>query len=213
MSRPRIPRLHVVTDDAVLSREDFEAEARAVLVAGGAGLALHLRGAAVTGRKLHRLATELSREAAGTGALLLVNDRVDVVLTTRAHGAHLAGRSLPVEAARALLGPERLLGRSTHARDEALAAAGEGADYLFVGTIFPTPSHPGVAGRGPEAVGEVAEAVRVPVLGIGGITPERVVEVTTRGAHGVAVIRGVWGDARPAEAVARYLAAMETEER
>jgi thiamine-phosphate diphosphorylase len=192
----------VITDDAVLARPQFGSAARAVLAAGGAGVALHLRGPTTPGRFLWRLAVDLAPEAAA-GGWLLVNDRVDVAATSGAHGVQLGRRSLPVADARALLGPEARIGASVH--DAAEAADAGAADWLVVGTLFPSASHPGRPAAGVELIARVAAASRCPLVGIGGVTPERVADVRAAGAAGVAVLSGVWGHADPASAVARYL--------
>jgi thiamine-phosphate diphosphorylase len=92
---------------------------------------------------------------------------------------------------------------------EAAAAAGEGADYVFLGTIFSTPSHPGDAGMGLEGLAAVTTRVKaladaVPVIAIGGIDPARAGDVLDAGAHGIAVVRGVWDSRDAAEAVRSY---------
>lgn len=203
-----IPSLHAVTDDAVLGRSDFLEQARAVLAAGRGAVALHVRGPRAGGRRIFELARALTESADRVGAYLYVNDRVDVALTTCAHGLHLGRRSLPVEEARRLGGPELVIGVSTHEVDEAHEAERAGADYVFVGTVFPSASHPETAPAGTKLVTACAARIRIPVIAIGGITPERVPEVIEAGARGVAAIRGVWGAASAAGAVEAYLNAL-----
>lgn len=201
-----LPRIHVVTDDAVLARDGWQDVATRVLDAGGADVALHLRGARTGPRALLSLATRLSPHARRTGSALLVNDRIDVALVAEVDGVHLGGRSLPPEKARALLGPGAWIGVSRHDAREAADAAREGADYVFLGTIFETVSHPGAPGLGISGLEEaVKSAGRLPILGIGGIGPGRVAEVVGAGAHGVAAIRGIWDARDPVAAVRRYL--------
>src|SRR5207248_8446577 len=110
-----------------------------------------LREKDLSARGLWALATRL-RELTEGRALFLVNDRLDVALATGADGVHLAGHSLPVPAARAALGQRRLIGCSVHDAAEAEAAARGGADYLLVGTLYPSRSHPGREGAGPQLV-------------------------------------------------------------
>jgi thiamine-phosphate pyrophosphorylase len=199
-----LPRLHLITDDQVLARGDVVTVASRMLEAGGAGVALHVRGPLTPAARLHEIA--LVPCAQSCGASLLVNDRVDVVLTTGAHGVHLGRLSLPVVEARRILGAEAWVGVSTHRPEEAAQAAREGADFAFVGTVYQTPTHPGLPGRGPEAVWEaVAAAPSLPILAIGGVTLDRVGAMLDAGAYGVAVIRGVWLERDPGEAVKRYL--------
>lgn len=212
LDRSPVPRLHVVTDDRVLSDREFEARARALLEAGGPRLGLHLRGHGTTGRRLHHLATALLPAARKCGALLLVNDRVDVALVAGLDGVQLGERSLPPGEARALLPRSVLVGASVHDVEGATRISHEGADFLLVGTIFATPSHPGRPGAGPALVSGVARRVPTPVVAIGGVTPVRVREVRRAGALGVAVLSGVWGEDDPAGAARRYLEAFEDED-
>lgn len=206
-----MPRLHVVTDDRIVERGDLIRTARAVLEAGGPDLVLHLRGPGATGARLYEIACALVPvAAAAAGALLLVNDRVDVALVAGAHGAHLGRRSLGVAPARRILGEGARVGVSTHGPDEAARAAREGADFAFVGTVYPTPTHPGRPGGGAEVVRAAAGAAPgLPLLAIGGVGPERVGEMLEAGAHGVAVIRGVWEAGDPVDRVKGYLEALD----
>ena len=206
--RGRVPVLHVVTDDAVLARARFVDGARAAMEVGGPHLALHLRGHATPGGRIFTLASELRSWAQSYGSLLVVNDRVDVALAAGLHAVQLGERSLPVADARRLLGPEVAVGASIHDPMGAAAAARDGSAWLFVGTLYSTPSHPEHPGAGCEALVRVAEAVKVPLVGIGGITVGRVAEVRDHGAHGVAVIRGVWNAPDPVRAVRDYLVAL-----
>jgi len=208
-----LPRLHVVTDDTMLTRGGFEARASSVLEAGGAGMALHLRGPLTDGATLYRLAAGLLPQARVTGVLLFVNDRLDVALAAGVAGAHVGGRSLGVRVARSLLGRDAWLGASAHDATEALAARAEGADYAFLGTIFDTPTHPERKGMGLEGLAATAGRVGgFPLVAIGGIDPARVPDVLAAGAYGVAVVRGVWDARDPATAVRRYLEAIEATE-
>ena len=215
-----IPKLHIVTDDEILARPDFETLARGVCEVFearepadgdgvGGSVALHIRGAHTSGRRLTRLARILCVRSAASGVLLLVNDRLDVALAVGAAGVHLGQRSLPPAEARHLLGGSRLLGVSVHSVREAVEAAESGADYLFLGRLFETPSHPEAAAKGPEFMSLVASRVDLPLVGIGGVTPERAAGVAASGGHGVAVIRGIWDAPSPQDAVQAYLDAVE----
>lgn len=205
-----IPRLHIITDDEVLARESFLALARDVLSAGGRRVALHLRGPGSEGGFLYRLARDLLMPARDSGALLFVNDRLDVALALDLPGVHLGQRSLPCDVARGLLGQNGLLGVSVHGEREA-KEVGEVADYLLVGTLFATPSHPGGVPGGVRRIREVRGVTRLPLLGIGGITPDRIAEVVAAGAHGVAVRGGIWDSPDPGLAVGVFLRGIEDE--
>lgn len=199
-----MPRLHVVTDDRILARASFAADAREVLEAGGARVALHVRGPGTSGRALHRAAAGLIRPARRTGAWLVVNDRVDVALVLGIGRVHLGGRSMPASVARRLLGPDAHVGRSVHSAAEA-GGDDRRIDYLFAGAVFATPSHAGIAPGGVDVVRAVAAASPVPVVGIGGITAGRTARVLSAGACGVAAIRAVWDAPSPGDGVRRFL--------
>jgi thiamine-phosphate diphosphorylase len=202
-----LPRLHVVTDDAILDRADFLDHARALLRAHGPAIALHVRARHATARRLLTAAAALVETAASVGGTVLVNDRIDIALAAGAHGVHLRERSMPPADARGLVG-RRLLGRSIHDAGGVEAVA-RWTDFLFLGTIYPTASHSGSPALGPRAIAELAAATELPVLAIGGLDVGRVAEVLGAGAHGVAVIGGVWGGADPVERAGAYLQALE----
>lgn len=205
-----IPRLHVVTDDGILAREAFGDAARAALRAGGREVALHIRGPGTSGRRLHEAARDLRAEARETGSLLVVNDRVDVVLALGLPAAQLGGRSLPVVEARRLLPEGTRIGASVHGVAGARHAAADGADWLLVGTIWPTTTHPERDPAGPGLVEACVREAEAPALAIGGVTPERVGAAVAAGAHGAAVVSGVWSARDAGDAVRRYLDALET---
>jgi thiamine-phosphate diphosphorylase len=203
-----VPPLHLVTDDSVLAAPDLEARAGAALEAGGARACFHLRGPRTGGRELWERGRMLLPLARASGARLLVNDRVDVARVLGADGAHLPESGLPVAAARRLLSRGALIGRSVHGPTPP-GAGPDRPDYLLAGTVFPTPSHPGRGGAGPERIIEVRRAAPgIPVIAIGGIDPERVGEVMAAGAAGVAVVRAVWDAPEPGRAVERFLRAL-----
>jgi len=204
-----IPNLHIVTDDEILGRQDFVRLGIAVLEAGGEGVAIHLRGPRTPGGILYTLARELTPAAAGSGAMLLANDRVDVALALDLPGAHLGQRSIPPSSARQLLGSGRVLGLSVHGVAEAREAeAREGktgeVDFLIVGTIFPSPSHPGGTPGGVGRIQDIRAVTGLPLLAIGGITPGRIDPVLTAGATGVAVRGGIWDAPDPVAALEEY---------
>jgi thiamine-phosphate pyrophosphorylase len=129
--------------------------------------------------------------AAGTGARVVVNDRLDVALAAGAAGVHLRGDSFAAARVRTLAPADFLVGRSVHSEDEAaeIEAAG-GCDYLLFGAVFPTTSKPaGHQPAGLAALSRVCSRVRTPVLAIGGVTADRVPSLRAAGAAGVAGIR------------------------
>lgn len=199
-----LPRLHLVTSSAVLASADFAGAARRISEVYGPAVLIQLRGHETSGRQLYDIAASLMELAGGTGTTVLINDRVDIALSLEL-GAQIGARSIPVDRARALLG-DRLLGYSAHGADRARSAAEEGADFVVLGTIYPSASHPERPAAGIDLVRATAAATAAPVVAIGGITPARTAAVRTAGGHGVAVVSGVWGAPDPTTAVGRYLA-------
>jgi thiamine-phosphate pyrophosphorylase len=197
--RGELPRLHAITDERIARRPDLGIVADALAGSGGAMLAIHARGRDLTGREHYDLASRLSV----LPSLLFVNDRLDVALAVSAAGVQLGQASLPVAAARALE-PRWWIGKSVHDLAGAESARAEGADYLVVGPVYPSATHPD---RLPLGLGSLQQisALGLPVIAIGGITAERVGEVQSAGAYGVAAIRALWDDAEPAAAVRRIL--------
>lgn len=200
-----LPRLHVVTNDDVLAAGGFRDRAAALIKRYGSDLAMHLRGPSGPVRTLLAEAEALAETAAGAGTLLLVNDRPDVALAAGVPGLQLGHRSIPVQAARSLLGGDAVIGYSAHGASEAASAASNGADFVFIGTIWASASHPGQEGAGLGRVRETVTEADVPVLAIGGVTPDRARKALDAGAWGVAVVRGVWSADDPVEAAAGYL--------
>jgi thiamine-phosphate pyrophosphorylase len=205
-ARRPVPRLHVVTDDAVAAWPDFITAASAILQAGGRDLAFHLRAPAATGLTVHGLAAALLPIARACGALLLVNDRVDVAAAAGAHGAHLGRRSVAPVDARRIVGGDHLLGLSVGTPEGRGDAEAAPCDYLLAGSVFPTASHPGREPIGLRALARVA-AGPLPVIAIGGVTADRIASVLGAGAYGAAVIRAVWDADEPARAVGELLRA------
>jgi thiamine-phosphate pyrophosphorylase len=182
------PCLCLVTDRSLASSGDL---VRWVSLAVGGGVDLvQLREKDLPGSQFLKLATEL-RSAIGTHALLIVNGRADLAAEAGAQGVQLGEEAMTVGAARKLLPSGSLVGRSVHTVEAALSAVSEGADFLLVGTMYATDSHPGVPPDGPALMRAVAQDCRIPLIGIGGITRDNLSEVIAAGASGVAVIRSI----------------------
>ena len=199
-----VPSLVLVTDRNATEGRDLGDVVAAALDAGL--LAVQLRDRDLPGRPLLALAERLRLLTARAGALLLVNDRVDVAVAAGADGVHLGGASMPVEVARRLLPPGALVGVSTHAVPEVAAAT---ADFAFFGPVHATPSK--AAFRPPQGVARLREAVavaRIPVLAIGGITRPHIPDLRAAGAAGVAVIRAILSADDPGSATRALLEAL-----
>jgi len=194
-------RLYVLLG-RVSCRGSLREVARAVL-AGGAD-AVQLRDKHVGDAELLAQAAELRELTDQMGALLIVNDRPDVAALVGADGVHLGQQDLPIAEARTLLRPGAVVGRSTHSPAQARAAMNEGADYIGVGPMFATDTKNAGPPAGPALLREVAQAVPLPRVAIGGITIENVDQVIEAGARCVAVSSAVCAAADP-QAAARAL--------
>lgn len=186
----RIPRLYVVSDRHQTAARPLP-EVVAAAARGGAGM-IQLREKDLSARDLYTLGADLQDVLHPYGIPLLINDRLDVAQALDAAGVHLAGHSLPTALARRLLGPQKLLGVSTHSVAEAHTAMTEGADFIVFGPVFETPSKVAYgAPQGLQRLEEVIRQVTIPVLAIGGIDSSNLPQVLQTGAHGVAMIRAV----------------------
>jgi thiamine-phosphate pyrophosphorylase len=198
-------RLHVLTD-ARAGRDALAVSLRA-LAAGAPVIQLRVKGS--TDRELYDLGVRLVAACAGSGATCIVNDRVDLALAIGAHGTHLGADDLPVAVVRRIAGPGHLIGGTAREPGRAAALVAEGADYLGVGPAYETSTKDGLpAAIGPAGIGAVARAVAVPVIGIGGITVDRVPAVLAEGAYGVAVVGAVSDADDPAAATRALLASL-----
>lgn len=194
-----LPPLLVITDRRATGGRSLAEVIRAALE-GGARL-VQLREKDLEGGKLYELASELRDLTRQFGARLFVNDRIDVALASSADGVVLPADSFPTDVARRLLGPDRLIARSTHSPTEVERAAEEGCDFALFGPVHATPSKAAYGEpQGLEALRLAARAA-IPVYAIGGITPDNAREVIAAGATGVAVIRAVLAADDPARAV------------
>ena len=163
-------------------------------IEGGVGV-VQLREKDRTVRERYEMGREVRERCREAGVTFVVNDRVDLAKGLDADGVHLGDDDLPVPVARDLLGAEAVIGRSVSTVEAARDAADAGADYLGVGTVYRTQSKDDIPedehGVGPERVAAIADAVDVPLVGIGGITAENADEVARAGADGVAVITAI----------------------
>jgi thiamine-phosphate pyrophosphorylase len=175
----------------------------------GGARAVQLREKDLPPRELYPLALEMRQLTQAYGARLLINDRVDVALAVGADGVHLTTTSLAADIARQLLGPDRLIGVSTHSCAEAQAAAEGGADFLVFGPVFFTPSKAAYGQPvGLDALRAVRAVVNSPILAIGGIKAANLEQVIGAGADGIAVISAIISADDPASATRNLLAAL-----
>lgn len=206
MRRWPAPCLMLVTDCSRLRGRPLSAvTARAV--EGGVNV-VQLREHDLPTRELYDLAITLRAVLRGR-ALLLVNDRVDVALAAGADGVQLPERGLPAKAVREIAGEACILGRSVHSAEAAGDAEAGSADFVLAGTIYATASKPGQTPAGVELVRAAVQAVRVPVVAIGGVTAENAGELIEAGASGIAVIGAIMDADDPKQAAAELRSALD----
>jgi thiamine-phosphate pyrophosphorylase len=198
---------YLVTD-AALSAGRSTVDVVGAAIAGGVDV-VQLREKGTTARSRYDLGIELRELTREAGVALIVNDRVDLALAVDADGVHLGDDDLPVAVAREQLGDEAVVGRSVSTVGGAREAAAAGADYLGVGAVYGTTSKDTDSEIGLDRVRAVTDAVDLPVVGIGGVTPENAAAVVAAGADGVAVVSAITGADDPAAATRALNEAVE----
>ena len=198
--------LYVILDRGAAGGGNLPPLLDAVL-AGGCRV-IQLREKALPLDGLYPVARALRRRCREAGCLFIVNDRVDLALALEANGVHVGQDDLPAREARRLLRPGMILGVSTHDESQARRARDDGADYVAVGSMFPTGSKPGFRLVGPDLIRRVRPEIPVPLVAIGGITVGNVAEVIRAGADAVAVISAVCAAPDPAAAARGFLEAI-----
>lgn len=172
--------------------------------------AVQLREKDLSAVELYRLATDLRRLSSECNAKLIINDRLDIALAVDADGIHIGINSLPVSVARRILGKNKIIGYSAHAIDEALAAEAAGADFVTFGPVYQTPSKAEYGEPcGVKKLAEAASALKIPVIGLGGITVSRVSETLSANVGGIAVISAIMAADDPRAAAASLLNKIE----
>ena len=127
-------------------------------------------------------------------SLFIINDEIDLALATDSDGVHVGQEDYPLDLARNLMGPDKIIGVSTHSLQQAIAAELGGADYIGFGSIFPTRSKGTTQWVGLDDLKKISEAVSIPIFAIGGISPANVSSVLRSGASGIAVISSIWNE-------------------
>jgi thiamine-phosphate pyrophosphorylase len=194
-------RLYVITGD-----QGDEVETARIVEAAldGGATVIQLRKKSMPMPEQYRLALALRTLTSEHEALLIINDHPDLAIAADADGVHLGQDDLPTGVVRALPGFEgRLIGRSTHNLEQVRAAIDEGADYIAVGPVYPTPTKEGRPAVGTSLVSRVAEIADRPFVAVGGIDHENAPAVVEAGASAIAVVRAVYDAVDPAESARR----------
>ena len=202
-----LPGLYVIIDTQALKGRRHIEVAKQV-IQGGAKT-IQLRDKLGNKKELLPIAQQLKNLCADKGVLFIVNDYLDLALATDADGLHLGQNDLPIKVARRLLPIGKILGGSTTSVDQAIAAESEGADYIAVGSIYPTPSKETAKVIGLDGLRQIRQAVTLPLVAIGGITQDNAAEVMAAGADAVAVISAILQAESPEEAARQIAARLE----
>jgi thiamine-phosphate pyrophosphorylase len=168
---------------------------------------LQLRDKHASDEELLAAARSFRRCCDGTGALLIVNDRPDLSVAAGADGVHVGQDDIPVAVARRIVGPERIVGLSTHSHGQLTDA--QGVDYVAVGPVHATPTKPGRAAVGLDLVRKAAVHARVPFFAIGGIDASNAEAVLAAGARRIAVVRAIVDADDPPAAVRSLRAVLD----
>jgi len=204
-----ISGLYVIIDtQALKGRSHIEAAGQ--VISGGAKT-IQLRDKLHSKKELLPIAQRLKNLCAEHNVLFIVNDYLDIALATEADGLHLGQDDLPIKVARKLLPADKILGCSTTTVDQAIAAQSEGADYIAVGSMYPTPSKETAEVVGLDRLRQVRQAVTSPLVAIGGITKDNAAEVMAAGADAVAVISAVLQAEAPEEAARQIIDRLEAQ--
>ena len=182
--------LYIITDSHLMG-EDFEQKVKEVVLNGANVIQLREKNLSLV--PFLKRAIALRKIIPSRKALFIVNDRVDIAVASQADGVHLGQEDIPLKDARRILGEDKIIGISIHSLKEAIKAEKESADYVAIGSIFPT-STKADAGlpRGTEIISKIKETVSIPVVAIGGINEGNVEGVLRAGADGIAVISAIF---------------------
>ncbi len=200
----RLPGLYVIIDTQALIKGCSHIDVASQAIQGGAKT-IQLRDKLQSKKELLPIAQQLRNLCDEHDVLFIVNDYLDLALATDADGLHLGQNDLPVGVARKLLPIDKILGCSTTTVNQAITAESEGADYIAVGSIYPTTSKEMVEVVGLDRLRQIRQAVTLPLIAIGGIAKDNVAEVMAAGADSVAVISAVV-QAEDVEEAAREIA-------
>ena len=205
----RLPGLYVIIDTPALKgRSHVEVASQAIR--GGAKV-VQLRDKIQSKKELLPIAEQLKKLCAEHDVLFIMNDHFDLALAVDADGLHLGQDDLPVKVARKLLPIDKILGRSTRTVDQAVAAESEGADYIAVGSMYPTPTKETAQVVGVERLRQIRQTVTLPLVAIGGINKDNAAEVMAAGADSLAVIRAVVQAEAPEEAARQLVDIVEVQ--
>ena len=205
---PSMLRLYAVTDRS-WSADEADFWRRVSEAMEGGAQVVQLREKHLSHEAMLRAAERFVALCRSHGAVSIINDDVEAAAASGADGVHVGQEDLEAGRARALLGPDKLIGVSAHNVEEALAAQAAGADYLGVGAAFVTDTKPDASPISRETIRAITAAVDIPVVAIGGIGPENILELAGCGLDGVAVVSALFARADTGEAARQMRALAE----
>lgn len=195
-------RLYVIITESLCANDWFDT-ARAVI--DGGAQCLQLREKELDDRELLRRASQLSQLCRSRGVLFVMNDRPDIAIASHADGVHVGQDDLPVSVVRRMIPPSMLIGVSTHTIEQAQSAIAESPDYLAIGPMFESTTKPQKHIAGLNRLHAVREMTSLPIVAIGGITPNNIAEVRANGAACICGCSAVISQPDPARAAAELL--------
>ena len=190
--QPETLRLYAVTDRAWAADEEAFFQQIEAAVRGGAAI-VQLREKHLEDGAFLAEARRFADPCRRLGAVSIINDRADIALAAGADGVHVGQSDLEAGRARALLGPHKIVGVSAHSRSEARRAREAGADYLGCGAAFLTGTKADAKPIPRETIRAVTAEAGIPVVAIGGVSRENILELKGLGLSGVAVVSGIFG--------------------
>ena len=197
-------KLYLVTNSDQFNSDDEFLDAIASALEGGVDI-LQLREKNMAANKVLELGKKIKQLCVQYDTTFIVNDRVDIAMILEADGVHLGQDDLDIFSAREILGPNAIVGISTHAPEQALKAVADGADYIGVGPVFTTPTKPGRVAVGLEYAKWTAENIEIPAFAIGGIDLENCQEVLNIGIKKIAVVRAIINAASPQAEAEKFI--------
>ncbi len=190
--------LYLVTDRALVGERDFE-DLVGRAIRGGCTL-VQLREKEASSGEFYERALRLKKVTDYFHVPLIIDDRIDIMLAVDAAGVHLGQSDLPAEAARQIIGPDKILGVSVRTVEDAEKAESDGADYLGVGAVYPTTTKGDAEKVSREELEKICSTVSIPVVAIGGLNARNIPSLEGSGISGVAVVSAIMAQDRPEEA-------------
>lgn len=197
-------KLYLVTNSDKFDTDDEFLDAVASSLQGGVQI-VQLREKNSTAKRIYELGKKVRELCVQYDAIFIVNDRVDIAIALEADGVHLGQDDLDIESARKILGPNFIIGISTHAPEQALKAQEQGADYIGVGPVFETPTKAGRIPVGLDYATWAAQNISIPAFAIGGIDESNVSDVLATGIGRFAVVRAIINAESPQVAAEKFL--------